>query len=580
MTTSRLLLRLAELMVKPSVSSRWVLLGAVLLEMTVIGLGVAGPYALKMVIDALDLRAGAPAPAVMAILLFVICWATAPIIESLRLACTAIVIDALARRMTLDALEAVLPAITAARDVESGRVAGMLERLPYSLTLVVEGLVWRIAPVILQSVVSMLIIVSLVPARHGLILGLTLAAFVTATWVGGIRHRIHADSTNIAASGASQIFSDLLRNARRVVLNGALDRELGHAGGALITKRMAAGAMYRSLVNISALQFGSFGLGLLVLLLLAGHDVSAGRISIGAFVLLQTYALRLTLPLSSFGYILAQAGVALANIRDVLTLQVPMTEEALPGQVKAGAGTVSLRAVSFDYGVGIAALSDISVEIAPGHLVVIAGANGSGKSTLAQVIAGVLPPASGTVEIAGMDLAAIPWRERHRLVLYTPQYIGLFNRSLRENVLYPPTSQEASDVENLLQAWRFHEAGKGIDFEMALGEQGRRLSGGQIQKLELARLAGVSVPVLILDESTSALDPRSEAEAISTLTRRKGARTTLVMITHREGVAQQADRVLFMQEGRLADSGTHSQLLNRCLAYRQLWSVPNHDTEA
>ena len=108
---------------------------------------------------------------------------------------------------------------------------------------------------------------------------------------------------------------------------------------------------------------------------------------------------------------------------------------------------------------------------------------------------------------------------------------------------------------------------------MEVGEQGERLSGGQIQKLELARLAGVDVPVLILDESTSALDPRSEADVIMQLQRRASS-ATLLMITHRLATAKAADEVLFMRDGQLADSGPHEELLRRCTAYRNLWSAP------
>ncbi|MFD1961637.1 ATP-binding cassette domain-containing protein [Novosphingobium panipatense] len=123
----------------------------------------------------------------------------------------------------------------------------------------------------------------------------------------------------------------------------------------------------------------------------------------------------------------------------------------------------------------------------------------------------------------------------------------------------------------MLHLWRFHEPGRSIDFEMELGEQGERLSGGQVQKLELARLAGVDVPVLILDESTSALDPRSEANAIAKLRGRAGGTTTLIMITHRVATAQSADQVLFMEGGRLAGCGTHRELMDRHRSYRQLW---------
>ncbi|RYM10663.1 ATP-binding cassette domain-containing protein [Sphingobium cupriresistens] len=573
MTTLRILAELGRLMVSASLGTRQSLMRAGALEAMVIIMGVAGPYALKLLIDALDGRAGNALHLSFYVVAFVGCWAGASIVETARLACTADMVEALTRRFTIDALGSTLPAITAARDSKGGRVPGMLERLPFSLTLVVEGLLWRMAPVVLQAVASLAVVAGLIPPRYVLILAATLGGFIVATWIGAVWHRIHADATNAAASGVSGTIGDLVRNARRVVLNGALDRELLDAQSILSVKRGAAQRMYRSLTVMAVLQFGIVGLGLTVLLLFAGLDVAQGRMTTGDFILLQTYAFRLTVPLSSLGYILAQAGVAIANIRDVMGLrQVAVDDEGLP-PTPVGSAEVRLRAASFFYGEGMPGISDISVRIGPGRFVAIVGPNGSGKSRLAQIMAGVLTPISGKVEVAGVDIATIPWRERHRYVLYAPQFIGLFNRSLRDNVLYPPTTRQADDVEALLRRWRFHESGRPLDLDLELGEQGERLSGGQIQKLELARLAGVQVPILILDESTSALDPRSEAAAIATLRRRTDDATTLIMITHRLETAQAADQVLFMRGGRLAASGLHEELMDRDASYRELWDM-------
>jgi ABC-type multidrug transport system fused ATPase/permease subunit len=557
-------------MLSARLGARRSLVEAFALEILVIAMGVAGPYALKLLIDMLADASASLLYLFVTVMLFVGCWAGASILETARLSCTAKMVDALARHFILRTLAAALPEITAARDSRSGRVPGMLERLPYSLTLVVEGLIWRLGPVILQALASLVVIAGLIRPRYVLILALTLVGFLAATWLGARRHRIHAEATNAAASHVSRTIGDIVRNARRVVLNGALDRELRHAGDALGSKRHAAAGMYRSLTLMAALQFRVVGLGLMALLLLAGLDVGQGRMSAGDFVLLQTYAFRLTVPLSSLGYILAQAGVAIANIRDVLTFAMAGEMETASKPHPAGRADLSAENVSFRYAEDMPGVAGISLHVPAGSFVAIVGPNGSGKSTLAQLLAGVLEPSAGRITMGGTDIATIPWADRHRHILYTPQFIGLFNRSLRENILYPPANQSIGDVEELLHLWHFHDPGRPIDFEMELGEQGERLSGGQIQKLELARLAGVDVPVLILDESTSALDPRSEANAIARLRGRAGA-TTLIMITHRLATAQAADRVLFMEGGRLAGCGTHRELMDLHRSYRQLW---------
>jgi len=572
-TTFGILARLTRVMLSAELGARRSLAKAFVLEGAVIAMGVIGPYALKLLIDMLGAPMASPLPLFFTILLFVGCWAGASILETVRLSCTAQMVEAPARRFTIDALKSALPDITAARDSRSGRVPGMLERLSYSLTLVVEGLIWRLGPVVLQALASLAVIAGLIQPLYVLILALTFLGFLGATWIGARRHQEYADATNAAASHVSRTISDVVRNARRVVLNGALDRELFHAGNALGAKRQATAGMYRSLTGMAALQFSIVGVGLATLLMLAGLDVARGRMSAGDFILLQTYAFRLTVPLSALGYILAQAGVAVANIRDVLALtnaiDVPATT-AQDGPI--GAVDILAQNVSFRYGEGLPGITDISLHVAPGRFVAIVGPNGSGKSTLAQILAGILPPSSGSVRLAGVDIATITRGERHRYILYAPQFIGLFNRSLIENILYPPARQPIGDVEDLLHRWRFHEPGRPIDFDMEVGEQGERLSGGQIQKLELARLAGVDVPVLILDESTSALDPRSEADVIMRL-RNRASSATLIMITHRLATAKAADEVLFMRDGQLADSGPHEELMRRCASYRDLWSA-------
>ena len=201
----------------------------------------------------------------------------------------------------------------------------------------------------------------------------------------------------------------------------------------------------------------------------------------------------------------------------------------------------------------------------------IVGANGSGKSTLAQLIAGLLAPTRGTVRVGGVDLASVPPAVRHKVVLYVPQFIGLFNRSIADNALYPPTRYTDVELRQLLDAWQFHEPGRAIDLASLVGEQGERLSGGQIQKLELARIAGIEAPAIILDESTSALDPSGEEIVIATLRKRFAGKTTLVMITHRPTVAEAADQVLFVRSGRLLRAGRHADLLRDSGVYGSHW---------
>ncbi|MDC7693526.1 ABC transporter ATP-binding protein [Asticcacaulis sp. DXS10W] len=548
------------------------LLWGLFLEGVAVALGVIGPFALKSLIDALSRSPGASSLVLGLGLVFVGAWAGGGILSTWRLVPSTRVIDTLSADLAAAALAGELPRVAASRDGDSGRTLGLIERLPFSLLIVVDGLIWRSLPLALQIAASLWVIAGVIPASYAIGLFLTLAGYAVLSWWGAVRHRPHASLANLAATAVSQGLGDVLRNARRIVLNGTLSAEVGGIRAGIGQKALANQKMTGSLVHTALAQYGWLGMGLVGLLVAGAGDVWAGRLSVGDFIMLETYALRLALPLSGIGFLLSQSAGAIANIRDVLTLRRSGAGTVEAGPVPSGAAGIELRDVSFRYADTTAGVEDVSVRIPAGAFAVIVGPNGSGKSTLAQIMAGVFAPSQGQVRIGEVDLAEVDAGARYRHVLYVPQFITFLNRTLRDNALYPPTTTTEADLVALLAQWCFYEAGRKLDLATPVGELGERLSGGQIQKLELARVAGIKVPVLILDESTSALDPASEARILSDLRQSFEGRTTLVMVTHRLRLAQTADHVLFMKGGRLEAFGRHLDLVESVPAYAQLWA--------
>ena len=542
------------------------------LELAGIVMGITGPYALKLLVDALTREEEGWPYLLMLVAVFVVTWAGVNVLSVWRMVYSTRVIDRLTERLVSEALQGALPAAVTVKDGDSGRTAGRLERLPYSLMVVVDGLIWRAAPLLLQVLGSLWLIAGLIPLRYAVIMAVVLTGYVFATWFGAVFHQRFAGVANLATSNLSRNLADILRNARRVVLNGAIDLEVDRVKAHFAEKRQANTRMMWALVLMSFCQYGGVGAGLLLLLVLGCGDVLSHTMTVGDFVLLQAYAFRLASPLSGFGFILSQCAVSIANISDVMEMAaVDEAHEAKTVSPQTGAATVTLSGVSFSYGPGRPRLCDIIVDIPAGSFTVIVGPNGSGKSTLAQLMAGILEPTAGGVWIGGEDLSHVPPRERHSRILYVPQTPGLFSRSLLSNALYPPTSQTEHGLLKLLAQWNFHEAGRPIDLRLEVGEQGERLSGGQVQKLELARVAGMNLPAIILDESTAALDPASEAQVINSLRSGFDGKTTLILISHREPIAAAADQVLFVKAGRIARQGTHDRLLQDSAAYRRLW---------
>lgn len=547
-------------------------LGASLaLEAAAIGLATGGPLALKMLLDGMGQGHVSTTLAAGLVVAFILSWLGGGVLQAWRQCFSQNMLNRLNAVIVDEALASVMPSLVGSRDSDSGRLLGAMERLPFSLQVIVEGLIWQIAPTIVQVLISLAVILSILKPLYVVVLALTLAGFALAAWFGAFRQNTVSLEASSTAGQLSETMGDVLRNARRVVLNGALPAERQLISERFEGKRQAFRRMLTSQVVMALLQYGTAGLGLACLLTLGAYDVLAGRMTIGEFVLLQAYGFRLVLPLSGFGFVVSQAAIALITVRDVLD----MGREGQASEVlitpPEGPAKLVLRNVAFSYGLGLPGLHDVNATLQPGSFNVIVGPNGSGKSTLAQVMAGLLEPTSGEVVISGVPLRSIPRDQRYRFLLYVPQSVTLLNRTLLANALYPPSGQTEADIAHLLAEWRFFDPARDIDFTAVVGEQGERLSGGQIQKLELARIARVKVPAIILDESTSALDPVSEADIIRTLREGYGAATTLILITHRKGLAEIADQVLFMKNGTLMRSGTHETLMQDSAAYVRLW---------
>lgn len=569
--------KLMRLAISSAVSRRRACAISIGLELVGVGLVTVSPLLLKQLIDAL-VHPVYDGSLWLLVALFVASWAGSGFVSALRSTQSTGITTAIGRYLTTGALLTALPIAVREHDTDSARLLGRLERLPFSLAIIMDGLVWSSVPLILQLMVSLAVAATVLPMTEIAMLGLVLVAFGFVSFLAAGQHQKVAQASNAAALQASHVLGDVVRNGRRVVLNGNLKNEVDFVDGILREKCERQVASAWSLARMSGLQFVTLTLGLLLLLGLAVRGVEQGQMTVGGLVLLQAYAMRMVLPLGSFGFIFSHAGEALANVGEILKLQGRARAAlANPKSLPAAPPLVQVRSLSFRYGLGGAGVESIEAEFPPRSITALVGANGSGKSTFAQLLAGILVPQGGEVLINGVDLQSIDPAMRHHWVLYVPQSVGLFNRTLAENALYPPSSLSPEALLARLTAWGFYDSGRLIDLSASVGEQGEKLSGGQVQKLELARISGVSSLMLILDESTSALDSAAEVKVIEDLRRTFVGRTSLVLITHRPASASIADQVIWMSEGRVAAIGGHADLMQVNAAYRNLWTVPGAD---
>lgn len=563
--------RLLNLMGSPILRCRGAIAACIGLEGIGIALATLGPYVLKVLVDLLSQRSTAPAVVLVYVGLFVIAWTATTALSAVRNAYSSTINTRLARTLSLGAMAGNLTG-SEWRTTDSGRVQGLLERLPYSLAIVVDGLIWRTAPLVAQLVLSLIVIVHIMSWAYVAGFMALAVGFVAVSWFGIIRQVTISRAYNERVTASGELIGDILKNARRVVANGTTAYEIAGVGASFDARERTEKAMNRSLISLSGLQSLVMATALFLVMMMAGFDVLHGRITPGDFVLVQAYAIRLIIPLSTVAFVLSQSAGALAAVSDILEMQGPEATEQPETHLDRKALPVRVENVSFSYGPNLGGLDNVTLDFPAASFSVVVGANGSGKSTLAQLIAGLLIPAAGRIAIGDPVLEGPQDSRIAQQVLYVPQRTSLFNRDLRANLLYPPCRHEEAAALEILRSWGFQEASRPIEPALRVGEGGSALSGGQAQKLELARLMGTNKPCLVLDESTSALDPQSEARVIADLRRAVGLTTTLILVTHRVALAEDADQVVWLQDGRVAGIGAHEELL-RYPNYRQLWAI-------
>ena len=565
-----LLKALLRITVRRAVKVRRNVALAALEESAATALGVAAPMLLKHLIDIIADRRAPVLTIAIDSLAFTAAWTGSSFLSTARLVHTGQIVEKVARHMTEAVLQAQLPRL-ALGQVDTGvEVASTLERLPFSLQLLIDGLLWRTPPLLIQIVARVAIVATLAPLRYAVVLAATIATYLLIVWRSADQLGLHAASMNAASLQAASASNELLKNASRAVFNGAAAVEIERYGRLAEIRRGRSLQVSQWMQSASAQQAVVVVLGLGLLLSLGGVDTNGGRLSLGVFVLLQTFAVRITAPLNGMALTLRQSAPALSNLKDVLRLAAYDPDRMLGLKFRDVPPGVCIEGVGFEYPDGRIALRSISADLPPGALIAVVGSNGSGKSTLARVLGGHLVPQAGRVWIHGVDLFSLAPPDRCQLALYIPQAVTLFNRSLRENGLYPPSQHNEEILVQALEAAAFQTGDDPLDLQRSVGEQGARLSGGQVQKLELARLLGVRVPVVILDESTSALDPFSAAACVESL-RRVQPRTTFILITHERRLAASADQVLYLEDGQVCGLNPHELLLGTEPRYRRFW---------
>jgi ATP-binding cassette, subfamily B, bacterial len=567
----RVLGQVVTMMLRPGLRLRATLLQVVLLDGIAILAATAAPLCLKAVVDRLQGGGGPRWPLLVATTALAASTFVPTLVASLKQGRSTQLVERVAQHLSISVLARRLGAD--ARDGDDD--VGLLARLPFALQTLLDGVLGRVAPLTVQTAASVAVVAVQAPPFVSVVLAATLLTYGGLAAAVTSRLQRRASAVDATSAALSHRITDVFAQRRRVVANAASQVELQAIEALGRRKLEAQRALSSSAAAAGLSQAAVLIAGAGLALALAGAWVAGARLGLGEFVLVQSYLFRLVAPMAAITTTFGQSAVAFETLAQVLrrtaTRVVREPAFAMPDLSK-GVRCRGLTIVEEDRVI----LSDVSFDLKPGVFYALVGANGSGKSSLVQRLVGLAPARSGQVEVFGRSPADLTDGDRSRFALLVSQGVGLFDRSLGENGLYPPSYLTPDELRRWLRRWRFAAGEEDIDLDARVGPAGSRLSGGQVQKLELARLFGLNTALLVLDEATSALDEASRDQILSDL-RACSAERVLLAVTHDRRLAESADVVLYLARGGLAGLGSHQTLWREAASYRHFWSESGRD---
>ena len=434
---------------------------------------------------------------------------------------------------------------------------------------------FTIVPTLVEIGLVLAIMLSRYAAGFAGIILVTFLVYAGFTLVFTARRVVYQRRVNKLDSTAKGRLADSLINYDTVkyFTNEALEAE--RFAAIMRDWREAGAGNQRALFTLHVGQSAVIAVGVGAIMLLAGQAVMAGRMSVGDLVLINAYALQVCLPLNALGFVYREARDAWVNAERLFELlrerpEIVDAPDAPP--LRDGPGEVVFEHVSFHYEPSRPVLVDLSLRIAPGTTLAVVGRSGSGKSTLARLLLRYYDPANGRILVDGLDIRKVGVASLRRAIGVVPQDTALFNDTIGNNIAYGRVGSSHGEVIAACRAAQLHELIVSLPqkYETPVGERGVNISGGEKQRIAIARAILKDPPILIFDEATSALDSDSEHAITQELDRLSRNRTTLI-IAHRLSTIVNAHAIVVMDRGRIVEQGNHAELLRRKGMYARLW---------
>jgi ABC-type transport system involved in Fe-S cluster assembly fused permease/ATPase subunit len=459
---------------------------------------------------------------------------------------------------------------------KTGGLSRIIERGVKGVEFLLRFLLFSIGPLVLELLLVAAIFFFVFDVWYLAAVVVTIWLYVWFTfkvteWRVKIRKQMNDQDTD-----ANQKAIDSLLNFETVKYFGAETREAARYDTAMAGYETAA---IKTAYSLAFLNFGQSFLitaGLIVVMVMAAVGVAGGTLTVGDFVMVNAYMVQITLPLNFLGSVyreIRQALIDMGDMFDLLEQPAEVTDKPGAPELAVSGGELVFDDVAFGYDAARPILKGVSLTVAAGRKVAIVGPSGAGKSTIGRLMFRFYDVNGGALRIDGQDVREITQDSLHAAIGVVPQDTVLFNDTILYNIAYGRPEASRAEIEAAAKAAKIH------DFVMALpegyatqvGERGLKLSGGEKQRVGIARTLLKNPPILLLDEATSALDTETERDIQESL-RAMGEGRTVITIAHRLSTIVDADEIVVLENGLVAERGRHDDLLAKGGRYAAMWA--------
>jgi ATP-binding cassette subfamily B protein len=404
----------------------------------------------------------------------------------------------------------------------------------------------------------------------------TVVAYIWFTYWATERRINIRRTMNEADNDAGTKAIDSLLNFETVKYFGNESHEATRYDGAMARYEGAAIKTWVSLAMLNAGQAAIYSVGLTLVMVMAGLEIMKGTLTVGDFVMINALMIQLYMPLNFIGSSYREIKQGLIDVEGMFSIlkeNAEIADKPTAKDLVAGKGTVRFENVSFAYDAVRPILKNVSFEVPAGHTVAIVGPSGAGKSTISRLLFRFYDVTAGRILIDGQNISEVTQKSLRAAIGMVPQDTVLFNDTIRYNIRYGRPDATDAEVEQAAKLAQIHEFVLSLPktYDSMVGERGLKLSGGEKQRVSIARTILKGPPILVLDEATSALDTFTEAEIQKALNLVSKNRTTLV-IAHRLSTVINADEIIVLDKGRIAERGSHNMLLRKKGIYARLWN--------